>query len=258
MIKKHLKLVINAVLLVIGIAMVTFPIDGILDREASKTSISDGAGNPPPSAKPVPITIPVFVITPTSEPTLTPAPTPIPTPTPQPTLSPAQNPLFTNAPEDVEKLIEDYYITKLASIEEFKKLFYNPEYVDEELTNKRIEYIVAYHNIKAYFKKGTGIIDYVAYVVNDAEIATIETYAISIDQLFIRLDDKGNPKIYLPDEELSAEEEAYYVELASADDVAELVNSVNKALLRAVEEDSDLKDFLMRLTNASNESTEKD
>lgn len=243
MVKKHRKLIMDLVLLVMGIGMVIFPVDG-----------NNGNTSLPEKGEAFLTAIPFIPLpSPIALPSATPIPTPtkVPTPTPVPTLSPAENPLLSEVPEDILELVGNYFDSRLTSIEDYKKLIYNDEYVDEQLTYQRVEYIVAFHNIKCYCKKGVGVVDYVVYALNDAEIATIDTYAPSIDQLFIKYDDNKVPKIYLPGDGLSGEEEAYYEKLSASEDVAALVADVNGRLGTAIQEDADLYDFLMRIMDAS-------
>lgn len=247
----------NLVLLIMGIGMIIFPAYTSSDHEASKTSASNQDPAPAPSIALENIVPALSLPTPTAVPAATAAPTPVPLPTAVPTLPPSENPLLAGVPDDIRELVNNYFEARLSSIEDYKELIYNQEYVDEELTYKRVEYIVGFHNIQCYFKKGTGIVDYVIYVLNDVEIATIDTYAPSIDQLFIKYDEKGVPKIYLPGGGLSAEEEAYYNELSTAEDVAALVDDVNNRLITAVQEDSELQEFLMKITEITGDHPEE-
>ena len=94
------------------------------------------------------------------------------------------------------------------------------------------------------------------YVENDVEIATIDTYAPSIDQLFIKYDEKGKPKLYLYDGSFTDEEEAYYEALRSSEDVVALVEDVNARLEEAIASDEALRDFFARLSQESGEAQE--
>lgn len=238
MVKKHIRLIINLVLLVMGIGMITFPLNKNQKGE-------DLSREEPETKSPLLITAAFFIPLPTPSPS--PLPSPTPTPIPSPTPAPSENPLLSDVPENIQELVENYFESRLTSIEDYKNLIYNAEYIDESLTYQRVEYIVAFHNIQCYCKKGAGVVDYIVYALNDAEIATIDTYAPSIDQLYVKYDKNGSPKIYLPGDELSAEEAAYYEELRMSEDVSALVASVNERLSTAIQEDADLYDFLMKI-----------
>lgn len=254
--KKYKKLTFYLVVLIMGVGMITFPIGS---KEADRDGTKDGNAaevNTVPrlfldtelfealrASASVPKTAFAASATPTPIPTLTPEPTAV------PTLSPEENALLAEVPEDIVAFVETYFSVRLSGTpEEYRALLYDEGKLDENLTNKRVEYIVAYHDLKCYAKLGVGEIDYVVYVQNDVEIATIDTYAPSIDQLFIKYDAKGEPKLYLHSDSFTEEEEAYYEALRSAEDVAALISDVNERLAEAVESDEALRDFFTRLT----------
>lgn len=256
--KKYKKLTFYLVVLVMGIGMITFPIggegaagDGTEDGKtaevnaASRLFLDTEIFEKLRACASIPKTFFAAAATPT------PIPTPISTPEPTavPTLSPEENVLLTEVPEDITAFVEKYFAVRLnGTPEEYRALLYDEGNLDENLTNKRVEYIVAYHDLKCYAKLGVGEIDYVVYVQNDVEIATIDTYAPSIDQLFIKYNAKGEPKLYLHSDSFSEDEEAYYDALRSAEDVAALIADVNERLAAAVESDEALRDFFVRLT----------
>lgn len=238
---KHFKTTIYSTLLVIGIGMVIYPIDlsDIKETPANaKNSISEveGSGFFLPEVPPIPAPA-------------SPTPTPTLIPTPTPTLAPKENALIEKVPSEIEQLINDYFAAILEdSFDHYRKLIYNTEYINEELTRKRVEYIVNYHNIRCYAKRGVGQIDYVVYVQNDVEIATIDTYAPSMEQFFIKYDKDKNPKIFLAGDVLTSDEEAYFNELNSLPDVSGLVSEVTEQLNTAMEKDADLKNFIKKLS----------
>ena len=167
-------------------------------------------------------------------------------------------PLLEELPEDLVSFVENYFAVRLdGTAKQYRELFYNSGELDEQLANKRVEYIVAYHNLKCYAKRGVGEIDYVVYVENDVEIATIDTYAPSIDQLFIKYDKKGKPKIYLYNDSFTKEEEEYYTALRAEKDVVELIESVNTRLEEAISSDEALQDFFARLSEESSAGEEE-
>ena len=238
---KHFKATMYSTLLVIGIGMVIYPIDLSKKEETpanAKNSISEteNSGFFLPEVPPIPAPA-------------TPTPTPILTPTPTPTLTPKENTLMEKVPSEIEQLINDYFAAVLEdSFDNYRKLIYNTESINEELTRKRVEYIVNYHNIRCYAKRGVGQIDYIVYVMNDVEIATIDTYAPSMEQFFIKYDKNKNPKIFLAGDMLTSDEEAYFNELNSLPDVSELVAEVTEQLNAAMEEDAELKNFIKKLS----------
>lgn len=253
--KKYKKLTFYLVVLVMGIGMVTFPIG------EGDTQEKEGAEQV--SAKVLPDALSSLMDTmgentvppaPTVTPAATATPTPLPTPTPVPTLTPEENQLLESVPEDIVEFVEKYFAVRLnGTAEEYRALFYHGGELDEQLANRRVEYIVAYHDLKCYAKRGTGEIDYVVYVQNDVEIATIDTYAPSIDQLFIKYDEDGEPKLYLYGNTFTQEETAYYEALRTSQDVAALIEDVNARLEQAITADEALRDFFARLSKEAGE-----
>lgn len=254
--KKYRRLTFYLVVLIMGIGMITFPIngdkasgDGTKGGDAAEANtvpqVFPGNGILEALRESVPTPTPASAVTP--EPDMT--PTLAPEPTAVPTLSPEENVLLTEVPQEITDFVENYFAVRLnGTAEEYRALLYDEGNLDENLTNRRVEYIVAYHNLKCYAKLGVGEIDYVVYVQNDVEIVTIDTYAPSIDQLFIKYDAKGEPKLYLHSDSFSEEEEAYYEALHSADDVTALIEEVNERLAAAVEADEELRNFFVRLS----------
>lgn len=257
--KKYKKLTFYLVVLVMGIGMVTFPIgEGDTQDDAQVNArVLPGAISPLIGAMGENTVLPVTPVPlPTVAPTVTVAPTatPVPTPTFVPTLTPEENKLLETVPEDIVEFVEQYFAVRLnGTAEEYRALFYHGGELDEQLANRRVEYIVAYHNLKCYAKRGTGDIDYVVYVQNDVEIATIDTYAPSIDQLFIKYDEGGKPKLYLYGDTFTQEETAYYEALRAAQDVAALIEDVNARLEQAITADEALRDFFARLSKEAGE-----
>lgn len=265
---KYRKPRIYAVALVIGIGMITFPITPSNDTEtedyeassSSKNNLTASQSSPdtaPATGTPVPSpTAELMTVTPAASPT--PKASATPAPVYPPSVAPEDNPLVETVPEDVEALVEAYFDSLLSdSFDDYRELIYNQDAIDESLTSKRVEYIKAYHNIDCYAKLGTGPVDYVIYALNDVEIATIDTYAPSLDQLFVCYDSEGLPKIYLPDS-LTEEQMAYFAELRSAEDVAALIREVTERMTAAVTSDSSLREFITKISlpeeDASNQS----
>ncbi len=256
---KSKKLTFYLVTLVMGVGMVTFPIDsggmGGTRKDEEQANALPGLifegefleklGKDVAAA--AFLAAPESVTNPT--PTFAATPTPLPTPSPVPTLAPEANVLLEKVPDDIVEFVENYFAVRLnGTAEEYRALFYDNAELDEQLANRRVEYIVAYHNLKCYAKLGAGEIDYVVYVQNDVEVATIDTYAPSIDQLFIKYDESGKPKLYLHGDSFTQEAEAYYEALRSAPDVMALIEDVNARLEEAITSDEALRDFFVRLS----------
>ncbi|MBQ9119087.1 MAG: hypothetical protein IJY09_03395 [Lachnospiraceae bacterium] len=267
--RKNRKLIMNLCILIMGIGMLVFPLDTLPSMGRVKQPENTVDSNPSDAAGTEHITgsSPTITgasgtnaVTLTPTPTVTkaatptPAPTLTPTPTVTPHLPPEENLLTAEVPTDIQELVTAYFESRLTSIEDYKKLIDNEDMVDEELTYKRVEYIVGFHNIVCYMQQGIEDIDYVVYAVYDAEIATISTYAPSIEYMLVRYDDNGVPKIYLPDENFSDAESNYLTSLIATSDVQLLIGDVNMALEAAKQSDADLMDLMKRIENLTEET----
>jgi hypothetical protein len=184
---------------------------------------------------------------------VTPEPTVTPTAAPTPTVSADADPYVSPVPDDIQSLIEDYYAARLVSVDETLKYVYDSDSIstddmDENTFLSRIEYISAYHNIEIYLKPAAGEIDYVAYVMNDIEIPTISTYAPSLDEIYIKIDENGTPKIYVGT--LSVIAQDYVDALADTADIKALVTKNRKAMKKARKADEDLNAFISHLEDS--------
>lgn len=161
--------------------------------------------------------------------------------TPAPTKSESLNSLLYNAYPEINELVTAFLNAKLDSTSTFENIVLNSSMIDFENIQRKTEYIKAYHNIKCYTKKGINEIDYIVYTVFDSELPTIDTYAPSIEELYIQYDSNNQPFIYFGDiSEATAE---YITQMRSSKDVAELIAKVNSQFNEALASDSALKEF---------------
>lgn len=166
--------------------------------------------------------------------------TPIATAAPTPTAEPV-NELELNKYEEINKLVEDFYKANLTCLEEdFAPILVDTSVIDMERLQRKTEYIKSYQNINCYTKKGVNEIDYVVYVCYDIELASIETYAPSIDRLLIKYVD-GTPKIYMG--EIDDETSAGLKELENSEEVQVLISNVDDSLKEARTKDDNLNEF---------------
>lgn len=176
-----------------------------------------------------------------------PVATSAPTATPEP-----KNELELNKYADINKIVTDFYEAKLTCLEEdFVPIVTNANQIDMERLQRKIEYVNSYQNINCYTKKGINEIDYVVYVSYDLELATIDTYAPSIDELRISYVD-GIPKIYLGN--ISEETSQYLQKLRSSEDVEVLVSDVVTRLDEACASDENLNEFYQNIKKSSVEA----
>ena len=248
---KHRKLVLIVSMSAMGIGLITFSIAGSKEKKntpvenqiVSDASDTEGAKIDSDASTDAPI--------PTEETTGTPTPTQeaTDTPTNTPTPTEALEPLEEDAYAEVNELITSFLQAKLDSkAKKLKKLVTDPSYIDIDSIQKKTEFIESYDNIKVYTKKGSGDIDFIAYVYMDVKIASIDTKAPGLNEFYIKKVD-GEYKIVLGD--ISDETAAYIEEARASEDVQALLETVNKKLNKAMKSDEELADFCSKLEATS-------
>ncbi|MBQ8280896.1 MAG: hypothetical protein IJZ25_00655, partial [Lachnospiraceae bacterium] len=101
---------------------------------------------------------------------------------------------------------------------------------------------------RVYTMEGTGVVDTIAYVYYEVTIDGIETPVPSLDELFISND---NGTFYIYNGKVPTNEYNEVVSLTSAEGVQQLVTSVNREFMNALEADEELKTYMDSLgTNA--------
>lgn len=178
-------------------------------------------------------------------------------------VSPSPTPAITSAPSnllaknefpEINALVEAFLNAKLTCNEEdFKPLLKDVSVIDLERLQRKIEYIKNYHNINVYTTKAINEIDYVAYVTYDLELPIIETYAPSIDELYISFED-GKPYLYFGS--IASDTSTYLSELRNSDSVLTLVDEVSTNLDLAITSDEDLREFYEKLAGTVDESAD--
>lgn len=226
---KYKKLILLLTMGVMGIGMLTISFDkaSTTDSNALQASSSDV------------LAIKEGDITPTIVPPLMNTPTIVP-----------EDPLKLKLNQDIQinELVKTYYKAKIEIDEEtLNSIVTENSIIDITIISKTLEYISGFHNIVCYTKPGVKEGDYVVYVSFDMEIASIDTYAPALDRLYITTIDN---KLYLRFEKKNDEIDALLKEYLQSEDVLELKQSVDQALLDACAKDEELKEFYDNL-NAS-------
>ena len=232
---KYRKLILYSAIGIMGLGMATFTLSSLSSDSEPKTVESANfkdetliKDDPSPS-------IVVTEKTPTIN-SLSPTPTSIPTPTT------IENKLEYDAYPEINELLTSFLNAKLDSTNTFEDLVLNATLIDIESYQKKTEYIKAYHNIHCYTKKGINEIDFVVYLVYEAELPTIQTYAPSIEELYITKDQSERLWIYFGE---------FLKQMREQSDVSELIESVNQSFQEALEEDSALNEFFQNLTSST-------
>ena len=254
---KHRKLVLIISMSAMGIGLITFSIAGSKEKkDTAVEGLQISEASDTEGAKILSADETTNTPTPTEETTGTPTPTeePTDTPTNPPTPTEAAVPLEEDAYPEVNELITSFLQAKLdGKAKKLKKLVTDPSYIDIDDIQKKTEFIESYDNVKVYTKKGSGDIDFIAYVYMDVKIASIDTKAPGLNEFYIKKVD-GEYKIVLGD--ISDETAAYIEEARTSEDVQTLLEKVNKKLNKAMKSDEELADFCSKLEVASTSDSE--
>ncbi len=156
------------------------------------------------------------------------------------------NVLEKDAYNDINKLIEKYYVAKLKNdIDNFKPLVNDFNLFDMEYNSRRTKYIDDYKNLACYTKKALEEGTFIVYAYQEVKFKDIETLAPSLDRLYVKTNDKGKPYIYFG--EIDKDTEKYINETQESEDVMKLINIVNKRYEKAAAKDSVLYEFKLKL-----------
>ncbi|MBO5199148.1 MAG: hypothetical protein J6B85_11630 [Lachnospiraceae bacterium] len=163
--------------------------------------------------------------------------------------APIDVPLEENLDAQIDELIEQYLSAKLVcDIEEFEGLVTDTDLIELDKLQRKTEYVETYENVENYIKPAEGDIDYIVYVYQELKITSIDTLAPALDEILIRYDESGTPRIVLG--EISDETANYIAEARQTDEVEELITQVGEKLTEALESDEALAEFYSKLGSA--------
>lgn len=173
-----------------------------------------------------------------------------------PTATPV-DPLEKNAYPEVNTLINTYYkALGDRDVDTLKTLVDNFD-PSEEAKIKNAQYIDGYSEVEVYTKPGMTEDAYVVFAKYNYLCSGISTPVPALSQLYVVKDETGSYKISQTAEN-DATIQAYISELMGDEDVKKLVADTQEAYDSAQESDTDLKEFLDNLGNASSQTLEAD
>ena len=229
---KYKKMILLLTMGVMGIGMLTISFDKT--SQADQSALETGSSQ-------------VVMLNEGDMASTTPTPTTGPTNTPTPIPKDPKK-LKLNDQAEIDTLIQTYYSAMLDTDEEMlASIMTDASVINIEVISKKLEYISDYHNIICYTKPGVKDGDYVVYATHEMEVASIETYAPSIDQFYVTTVDG---KLYLCFGDLETDILALLQEYIKSEEVKELIAKVNLAFKEACDRDQDLKDFYINLTSS--------
>lgn len=165
-----------------------------------------------------------------------------PTPTPEP------NPLKCEVYPEIHTLIEKYFQARLScSIEEFKDIVTDVDYINIETITRATESVRDYTDCTVYTKRGFGNIDLVAYCTFNMIVPKVDSPVASMEVFYIVYGDDGNPRIFTGELD-----DDVYEKLISMDndvEVLALKNYVETEIQHAMEKDESLSEFWDKMMN---------
>lgn len=149
----------------------------------------------------------------------------------------------------INDLVKKYMSAKAAcDFETIRTLVNDSSVIDEDDLRAKSEYIEDYRNIACYTLNGPSEDTFVVYVYEDIKILNVNTLAPGMTRLYIKLDESGNPYIYLG--AIDDETQKFIQETSTNEAVLDVINTVNTRLDEAVTKDEELKKFIEDRSNA--------
>lgn len=150
----------------------------------------------------------------------------------------------------INELVKKYMSAKVAcDYETLRTLVNDSSVIDEDDLRAKSEYIEDYRNIVCYTLNGLTEDSFIVYVYEDLKILNVNTLAPGMTRLYIKLDESGNPYIYLG--AIDDETQKFIQETSTQQAVIDIINTVNTKLDEAVTKDEDLKNFVEDRSNVS-------
>jgi len=177
-------------------------------------------------------------------------PTSTPTPTPGITLpatpTPGPNYLQKDSNTNITELVKSYLAAKLTCTREaFEGIVTDTSYINIDLLMIQTETVLSYDLISCYTKRGYGPVDYVVYYKYTMDITTVESPALSIDALYVTVDDDGSYRVFLG--KLDDDVEKKLAALNQDADVQAVVGEVMEEIAHDIDEDESLLQYWQRL-----------
>ena len=150
----------------------------------------------------------------------------------------------------INELVKKYMSAKVAcDYETLRTLVNDSSVIDEDDLRAKSEYVEDYRNIVCYTLNGLTEDSFIVYVYEDLKILNVNTLAPGMTRLYIKLDESGNPYIYLG--AIDDETQKFIQETSTHQAVIDIINTVNTKLDEAVTKDEDLKNFVEDRSNSS-------
>lgn len=150
----------------------------------------------------------------------------------------------------INELVKKYMSAKVAcDYETLRTLVNDTSVIDEDDLRAKSEYIEDYRNIVCYTLNGPTEDTFIVYAYEDLKILNVNTLAPGMTRLYIKLDESGNPYIYLG--AIDDDTQKFIEETTKNQAVIDIISSVNKKLEEAETKDEELKKFIEERSSAA-------
>ena len=166
-------------------------------------------------------------------------------------------PLKKDSNKKVNKLIKSYLNGKLKNdMEAFEPLVNDASLLKLDDIKRQTKYIENYDNITCYTQKGLEEGSYVVYAYHEVKFKSIDTLAPAMNEFYVKTNENGEPYIYLG--VVDTETDEYLDEVRNSEEVMELIYDVNDKLQQAVNNDSSLSEFYLKLEETTQKVTKNE
>lgn len=166
-------------------------------------------------------------------------------------------PLKKDANKKVNKLIKNYLNAKLKDdIDAFKPLVNDTSLLNAADIKRQTKYIEDYDNITCYSQNGPEEGSLIVYAYHEVKFKGIDTPAPAMNEFYVKTNENGEPYIYLG--VIDSETDEYFGEVRDSEEVAELIYDVNDKLQHAVNNDSALSNFYLKLEETTQKVTKNE
>ncbi|MDF2872513.1 MAG: hypothetical protein K0R05_4088 [Anaerocolumna sp.] len=162
----------------------------------------------------------------------------------------ANNPLEKSTNKELNTLIKKYLNAKLGGkVDDFKSLVDNTDLIDIKDINRKAKYIDKYENIESYIKTGPEEGSYAVYVYYDLKFSGIDTAAPGMIEYYVKTGDDG--KLFINLSKNNADTTEYLKTLREAQDVADMIDSVDTKFEKVRKKDESLAAFYTKLEDSA-------
>lgn len=166
-------------------------------------------------------------------------------------------PLQKDANKKVNKLIKNYLNAKLKDdVDAFKPLVNDTTLLNAADIKRQTKYIEDYDNITCYSQDGPEEGSYIVYAYHEVKFKSIDTPAPAMNEFYVKTNESGEPYIYLG--VIDSETDEYFGEVRDSEEVMELIFDVNDKLQQAVDNDSALSNFYLKLEETTQKVTKNE